>query len=82
MAKAVLISGRVMRVRARHGGGWRVRLSDTGGKLAAAEIRPAHPLSPPPVGARVVFRGCIHYDEEHGWYSVDPVQEWLPERGK
>ena len=56
-----------------------MRLTDTGGRLAAAEIRPAHPLSPPPVGARVVIRGRIRFDEEHSWYAIDPVEEWLHE---
>ena len=80
MLPSVTISGRVMRVRARLGGGWRVRLVDTGGRLAAAEIRPPYPLSPPPIGARVVIRGCVRFDEEHGWYAIDPVEEWLHER--
>jgi hypothetical protein len=57
-----------------------VRLTDTGGRLAAAEIRPARPLSLPPVGVRIIVRGCIRFDEEHEWYSVDPVEEWVQER--
>jgi hypothetical protein len=79
MAQAVIISGRVMRVRARRGGGWRVRLTDTGGRLAAAEIRSTHPLFPPPVGTRIVIRGCIRFDEAHNWYTIDPVEEWRQE---
>jgi hypothetical protein len=58
-----------------------VRLAETGGRLAAAEIRPDHPLAPPPVGARIIVRGRIRFDEEHNWYAVDPVLAWLHERG-
>jgi hypothetical protein len=81
MPQRVIISGRVMRVRAGRGGGWRVRLTDTGGRLAAAEIRPSCPLAPPPVGIRVIVRGSIRFDEAHDWYAVDPVEEWIRERG-
>jgi hypothetical protein len=77
---ALIVSGRVLRIRRRGGGGWRVRLTDTGGRLAAAEIRTAHPLLLPPVGARILVRGCIRFDEEHEWYSVDPVEAWVQER--
>jgi hypothetical protein len=72
----VTVSGRVARVRARLDGGWRVRLSDTGGALAAAEIRPWNPLPLPRQGARIILRGRVHYDEEHGWYVVDPLEHW------
>ena len=77
---ALIVSGRVLRIRRRQGGGWRVRLTDTGGRLAAAEIRPVHPLFLPPVGTRIIVSGCIRFDEEHHWYSVDPVEAWVPER--
>jgi hypothetical protein len=73
----ITVAGRVVRVRARPDGGWRVRLADTGGALAAAEIRPSNPLPLPAVGARIVLRGCVYYDPDHGWYVVDPVEEWL-----
>src|SRR5215471_12758466 len=35
----ITVSGLVVRVRTRRDGGWRVRLTDTGGALAAGEIR-------------------------------------------
>lgn len=73
----VTVAGRVVRVRALPGGGWRVRLADTGGALAAAEIRPSNPMPPPPVGALIVLHGRIRYDEEHDWYVVDPLEEWF-----
>jgi len=76
----VAVAGRVVRVRPRQGGGWRVRLADTGGALAAAEIRSSHPLPPPRVGSRVLIRGHLHYNEDHGWYAVDPVEEWREAR--
>ena len=76
----VTVIGRVARVRALRGGGWRVRLTDTGGALAAAEIRPANPMTPPPVGALIVLHGQIRYDEEHDWYVVDPLEEWFDAR--
>jgi hypothetical protein len=53
-----------------------VRLADTGGALAAAEIRPSNPLPLPAVGTRIFLRGRLSYDEEHGWYAVDPVELW------
>jgi hypothetical protein len=71
------VAGRVVRVRACGDGGWRIRLTETGGALAAAEIRPSNPLPPPPVGARIVLRGALRYDDEHGWYAVDPVEIWI-----
>jgi hypothetical protein len=71
------VAGRVVRVRARRDGGWRVRLAETGGALAAAEFRVSHPLRLPPVGAYVVMSGCLLYDRDHRWYAVDPVEEWL-----
>jgi len=77
----VTVVGRVIRVRTRGSGGWRLRLADTGGALAAAEIRPSHPLPLPPVGARIIIRGCLRYDDEHGWYVVDPVEQWLKSDG-
>ena len=70
------VAGRVVRVRSRRGGGWRVRLADTGGALAAAEIRPSNPMPLPPIGALIIIRGRLRYDAEHAWYSVDPVEEW------
>ena len=76
----ISVAGRVVRVRARRGGGWRVRLADTGGALAAADIHPSNPVPPPPVGARIVLCGAIHFDEEHGWYVVDPVEKWIDVR--
>jgi hypothetical protein len=78
----VTVAGRVVRVRARRGGGWRVRLADTGGALAAVEIRPSNPLPLPPIGARIVVRGRLLYDEVHGWYAVDPVVEWSELRNR
>lgn len=72
----VVVAGRVVRVRAREDGGWRVRLADTGGALAAAEFRRSHPQWLPPVGAFVVVAGCLLYDRDHRWYAVDPVEEW------
>jgi hypothetical protein len=72
----VLVAGRVVRIRLRADGGWRLRLADTGGALAVADIRPDHPQPLPRPGARIVIRGTIRYDEVHGWYAVDPVEEW------
>jgi hypothetical protein len=74
------VAGRVVRVRALRGGGWRVRLADTGGALAAADIRPSNLMSPPPVGAHVILRGRIRYDDVHEWYVVDPLEEWRDAR--
>jgi len=71
------VTGRVVRVRIRRDGSWRVRLSDTGGALAAGEIRPSHPLPPPRVGARIILRGAIQYDREHHWYAIDPIEMWF-----
>jgi hypothetical protein len=55
-----------------------VRLTETGGALAAAEIRPSNPMPLPPRSAYIVIRGSVHYDQEHGWYSIDPVESWVP----
>ena len=74
------VIGRVVRVRSRDDGGWRVRLSDTGGALAAAEFRRSNPLPLPRVGACIIVRGRLRFDEEHAWYVVDPVEEWLEAR--
>ena len=71
------VAGRVVRVRLRRNGGWRIRLTETGGALAAGEIRPSHPLPLPRVGARILLRGALHYDEEHRWYAIDPVELWI-----
>ena len=70
------VVGRVVRVRSREHGGWRVRLTETGGALAAAEIRPPHLLPIPLRGARIEIRGRIRYDPSHGWYAIDPVEAW------
>ena len=77
----VIVTGRVVRVRARPSGGWRIRLGETGGALAAGEIRPSHPLPLPRVGTRIILRGTLRYDQEHQWYSVDPVEIWVDPRG-
>ena len=71
------VAGRVVRVRSGRDGSWRIRLTDTGGALAAGEIRPSHPLPLPRVGARILLRGALRYDEEHRWYAVDPVEIWI-----
>jgi hypothetical protein len=71
------VTGRVVRVRSCRDGGWRIRLAETGGALAAGEIRPSNPLPLPRVGARIVLRGALRYDEEHGWYAVDPIDIWI-----
>ena len=76
----ISVAGRVVRVRALRGGGWRVRLTETGGALAAADIHPSNPLPLPPVGAHIVLRGRIRYDETHNWYVVDPIEEWRDAR--
>ena len=73
-----IVAGRVVRVRALRGGGWRVRLTETGGALAAAEIRLSNPVPLPPRSAYIVIRGSVRYDQEHGWYSIDPVESWVP----
>ena len=75
-APCVTTIARVVRVRARGDGGWRVRLADTGGALAAAEIRPSNLLPPPRLGARVLIRGQLRYDPTHAWYAIDPVDAW------
>ena len=69
------VTGRVVRVRSRRDGGWRVRLTETGGALAAAEIHPSL-LSPPRRGARILIRGRVSYNAVHNWYAVDPVEAW------
>jgi hypothetical protein len=66
-----------VRVRSHRGGSWRIRLAETGGALAAGEIRPSNPLPLPRVGARILLRGALRYDEAHGWYAVDPVEIWI-----
>ena len=68
-------------MRARRHGGWRIRLADTGGALAAAVIRSSNPLPAPRVGARILLSGAIGYDDEHGWYAVDPVDSWVEPHG-
>ena len=72
----VAVVGRVVRVRARGDGGWRVRLADTGGALAAAEIHPSTRMPLPWRGARILVWGRIQYDPDHAWYAIDPVDEW------
>jgi hypothetical protein len=72
----VAVVGRVVHVRALSDGSWRLRLADTGGALAAAEIRPSHLLPLPRIGTTVVLYGRARYRVEHGWYSVDPVTAW------
>ena len=72
----VIVVGRVARVRPLAQGGWRVRLSETGGQLRAAEIRVESWIPLPPLGARIVLHGGIRYDDVHGWYAVDPVRSW------
>jgi len=67
-------------VRLRQDGGWRVRLSETGGALAAAEIPPSRYLSLPRPGARISIRGRIRYNPIHEWYAVDPVEAWYEAR--
>jgi hypothetical protein len=74
--RSTAVVGRVLRVRRRAAGGWRVRLVDTGGALAAAEILPATALSLPRVGVRIILYGSLRYDEQHRWYTVDPVLAW------
>jgi len=68
--------GRVARVRARGDGGWRLRLTDTGGALAAAEIRPSNLLPLPPRDVRILICGRVRYDPDHAWYTIDPVDAW------
>jgi hypothetical protein len=75
-ATRVTVIGRVVRVRCRRDGGWRVRLAETGGALAAAEIRPPQTLPLPRRGTRILLRGRIRYNHDHGWYAVDPVDAW------
>jgi hypothetical protein len=76
----VAVAGLVVRVRLRSDGGWRVRLADTGGALAAAEFRPSRFIPLPPIGAWIIVRGPLRYDDQHRWYVVDPVEEWVPAR--
>ena len=71
-----VVAGRVARVRARRDG-WRVRLAETGGALAAAEIRLTSLVPLPPRGAYVIVRGSVVYDPVHSWYAIDPVESWI-----
>ena len=80
LAPRLTVSGRVVRVRLRQDGGWRVRLSETGGALAAAEIPPSRSFSLPRLGARISIRGQISYNPVHEWYAVDPVEAWYEAR--
>jgi hypothetical protein len=77
----VIVVGRVVRVRARGDGGWRVRLADTGGALAAAEIRPSNLLPLPRRGTRILLRGRLRYNVDHAWYAIDPVDAWRDAHG-
>lgn len=74
-SRQVTVVGRVVRVR-RNSAGWRIRLTDTGGTLAAAEIRHSGRVPLPRVGARIVIHGRLCYDDYHGWHTVDPVEAW------
>jgi hypothetical protein len=47
------------------------------GGPAAGEIQPSNPLPLPRVGARILLRGALRYDEEHRWDAVDPVETWI-----
>jgi hypothetical protein len=76
----ITVVGRVVRVR-RLGAGWRVRLTDTGGTLAAAEIRWPSRLGLPRVGARIFIHGRLRYDANHSWHVVDPVSDWREDPG-
>jgi hypothetical protein len=76
-ATLATVTGRVVHVRWRPDGNWRIRLGDTGGALAAGEIRSSHPPPLPRVGARILLRGALRYDEEHRWYVIDPVDVWI-----
>jgi hypothetical protein len=80
-ATRVTVVGRVVRVRSLRDGGWRLRLAETGGALAAAEIRPPNLLPLPKRGRRILIRGRIRYDADHGWYAVDPVDAWIDAGG-
>ena len=59
--------------RARYSAG---QLADTGGALAAAEIRPSNPLPLPSRGTRILLRGRLRYNVDHAWYAIDPVDAW------
>jgi hypothetical protein len=74
--REVVVAGRVVRVRARAHGGWRVRLTETGGALMAAEISSSSGVALPRRGDVILLRGGIRYDDVHAWYAVDPVEEW------
>jgi hypothetical protein len=76
-SRHALVTGRVVRVRARLDGGWRIRLAETGGALAAAEIRLSNPVPLPRVGSYIQLRGALRYDEQHAWYAIDPVEAWV-----
>jgi hypothetical protein len=76
-ATRATVAGRVVRVRSIPGGGWRIRLTDTGGALAVGEIRPSHPVPLPRAGSRILLRGTLRYDPQHDWYAVDPVESWV-----
>jgi hypothetical protein len=80
-ATRVTVVGRVVRVRSRRDGGWRVRLTETGGALEAAEIRAPNMLPLPKRGTRILIRGRIRYNTEHGWYAIDPVDAWIAAGG-
>jgi hypothetical protein len=54
-----------------------VRLTDTGGALAAAEFRDRTVISLPRIGTRIAVCGHVRYDTDHDWYVVDPVHGWV-----
>jgi hypothetical protein len=71
-----VVAGRVVRVRARRSG-WQIRLAETGGALAVAEIRSTNAVPLPPRGACIVVCGSVVYDPVHSWYAIDPVDWWV-----
>jgi len=76
----VTVTGRVVRLRLRPDGGWRIHLAQTGGALAVGDIGPSNPLPLPRVGACILLRGALRYDETHRWYAIDPVDAWVEPR--
>jgi len=32
------------------------------------------------VGACILLRGALRYDETHRWYAIDPVDAWVEPR--
>lgn len=73
----ITVCGTVTLVKEEGDGDAHIRLSE-GRAFIVAEFVPYHRLPLPRVGQRICIDGISRKDRTHGWWELNPAENWVP----